>query len=52
MFQNMLGVDPVLMGFGLKTDRLHAPNEHFGIDRFASGIQSVIRFFHHFARQK
>jgi acetylornithine deacetylase/succinyl-diaminopimelate desuccinylase-like protein len=52
MFQQTLGVDPVLMGFGLKTDRLHAPNEHFGIDRFAAGIQSIIRFFHHFGGQK
>jgi acetylornithine deacetylase/succinyl-diaminopimelate desuccinylase-like protein len=51
MFQKALGVDPVLMGFGLKTDQLHAPNEHFGIDRFEKGIQSVIRFFHALAQQ-
>lgn len=48
MFSDALGVEPTLMGFGLKSDCIHAPNEHFGLDRFDKGIESIIRFFHHF----
>jgi len=48
MFKDALGVDAIMLGFGLETDRLHAPNEHFGLDRFEKGLRSIIRFFHHF----
>jgi acetylornithine deacetylase/succinyl-diaminopimelate desuccinylase-like protein len=37
------------MGFGLDSDAIHSPNEHFGLDRFRKGIQSIIRFHHHYA---
>ncbi len=43
-FKNILGLDSVLMGFGLDSDAIHSPNEHFGLDRFQEGIQSIIRF--------
>ena len=33
----------ILMGFGLPTDQIHAPNEHFGIDRLAKGCFVMIR---------
>jgi acetylornithine deacetylase/succinyl-diaminopimelate desuccinylase-like protein len=48
-FQDTLGLDSVLMGFGLDSDAIHSPNEHFGLDRFRKGIQSIIRFHHHYA---
>jgi len=48
-FQDTLGLDSVLMGFGLDSDAIHSPNEHFGLDRFQQGIQSIIRFHHHYA---
>lgn len=44
-FKRILGIDTVLMGFGLNTDALHSPNEHFGLDRFHAGIQTSIRYF-------
>ncbi len=44
MFREVLGVEPVMMGFGLRSDNLHAPDEHFGLDRMARGIEAVIRF--------
>jgi acetylornithine deacetylase/succinyl-diaminopimelate desuccinylase-like protein len=37
------GADPVLFGFALPTDQIHAPNEHFGIDRFENGFVTVCR---------
>jgi acetylornithine deacetylase/succinyl-diaminopimelate desuccinylase-like protein len=43
-FKTILGLDSVLMGFGLNSDALHSPNEHFGLDRFQQGIQTIIRF--------
>ena len=48
-FKDLLGLDSVLMGFGLDTDAIHSPNEHFGLDRFRAGIQSIIRFHAHYA---
>ncbi len=43
-FKEILGLDSVLMGFGLDSDAIHSPNEHFGLDRFQQGIESIIRF--------
>jgi acetylornithine deacetylase/succinyl-diaminopimelate desuccinylase-like protein len=43
-FKNILGLDSVLMGFGLDSDAIHSPNEHFALSRFREGIASIIRF--------
>lgn len=37
------GAQTVLMGFGLGEDNIHAPNEHFGLDRFEMGCITVGR---------
>lgn len=50
-FKNILGLDTILMGFGLYTDSIHSPNEHFGLDRFDQGIRSLIHFFTFFGRE-
>ncbi len=50
-FKEILGLDSVLMGFGLDSDAIHSPNEHFGLDRFQEGIQSIIRFMDLYARR-
>ena len=50
-FQRLLGLDTVLMGFGLNSDALHSPNEHFGLDRFEEGIQASIRFMTAYAER-
>jgi len=43
-FQRTLGVKDILMiGFGLMTDAIHAPNEHLGLDRFHAGRQTHAR---------
>jgi acetylornithine deacetylase/succinyl-diaminopimelate desuccinylase-like protein len=47
-FKDILGLDSVLMGFGLDSDAIHSPNEHFGLDRFQKGIESIIRFHDNF----
>ena len=38
LIQRVLGVDPILMGFGLPDDNLHAPNERFRLGQFYGGI--------------
>lgn len=37
--------DAVLMGMGLDDDHIHAPNEHFGMDRFELGFLTISRIF-------
>lgn len=50
-FKRILGLDSVLMGFGLDSDAIHSPNERFGIDRFHMGIEASIRFLDAYSRQ-
>lgn len=50
-FKKLLGLDSVLMGFGLTSDAIHSPNEHFGLDRYGEGIASIIRFQKHYAEE-
>ena len=50
-FKQILGLDTILMGFGLDEDAIHSPNEHFGLDRFRQGILSIIRFMAYYGEQ-
>ena len=40
---NASGADAVLIGYGLNSDQIHAPNEHFGLDRFRLGFATIYR---------
>lgn len=40
-----LGVDSLLLGFGLPTDGAHAPNEHFDLENLDCGIATMVDFF-------
>jgi len=48
LFQKVLGLDPILLGFGLDTDAIHSPNEHYGVDNYFKGIETIALFFKHF----
>jgi acetylornithine deacetylase/succinyl-diaminopimelate desuccinylase-like protein len=52
LFENTLGVKSVLMGFGLDSDAIHSPNEHFGIFNFLKGIETIAVFYHQYANLK
>ena len=52
LFKKELGLDTVLMGFGLDTDALHSPNEHYGIKNFLIGIETIAAFHKHFGESK
>lgn len=43
--QRHVGMPVILMGFGLPTDNIHGPNEHFRIDLFHRGIDTILNFY-------
>lgn len=49
-FERLMQKKTVLLGFGLRTDNHHSPNEHFGIDNFKNGIETIEQFYHHFVK--
>ena len=52
LFKKELGLDTVLMGFGLDTDALHSPNEHYGIKNFLIGIETIVTFYKYYAEAR
>ncbi|MFW6184864.1 MAG: dipeptidase [Chloroflexota bacterium] len=50
-FQRHLGLETVLMGFGLPDDRIHSPNERFYVPNFYRGIESGIHFLAAYAQR-
>ena len=41
------GAEPVLIGLGLPTDKIHAPNEHFGVERLTQGKEIMKKAIHY-----
>jgi acetylornithine deacetylase/succinyl-diaminopimelate desuccinylase-like protein len=50
MFKSKLGIDTVLMGFGLDSDAIHSPNEHYGLFNYYKGISTIPHFFFQYAK--
>jgi acetylornithine deacetylase/succinyl-diaminopimelate desuccinylase-like protein len=50
LFKRELGLDTVLMGFGLDSDAIHSPNEHYGVKNFLIGIETIVAFYKHYAK--
>ncbi|HTF03037.1 MAG TPA: dipeptidase [Bacteroidia bacterium] len=48
LFKSVLGLDSVLFGFGLDSDALHSPNEHYGIFNYFKGIETIPLFYKHY----
>lgn len=48
LFEKELGSKSVLMGFGLNSDVIHSPNEHFGLFNFYKGIETIPYFFKYY----
>jgi acetylornithine deacetylase/succinyl-diaminopimelate desuccinylase-like protein len=49
LFEKELGVKTVLMGFGLDSDAIHSPNEHYGLFNYYKGIETIPYFYKYFA---
>ena len=50
LFEKELGLKSILMGFGLDSDAIHSPNEHYGLFNFFKGIETIPLFFKYFAQ--
>lgn len=48
LFKSELGLDSILMGFGLNEDAIHSPNEHYGVFNFLKGIETITAFYKHY----
>ena len=46
--QQILNVDPLLMGFGLERDTIHSPNESYLLSQFYKGMESIALFYRYF----
>ncbi len=52
LFEKELGLKSILLGFGLNSDAIHSPNEHYGIFNFLKGIETIPYFFENFSQLK
>jgi acetylornithine deacetylase/succinyl-diaminopimelate desuccinylase-like protein len=48
LFEKELGSKTILMGFGLDSDAIHSPNEHFGVWNYFKGIETIPYFYQYF----
>lgn len=49
LFEQELKSKTILMGFGLDSDAIHSPNEHFGVFNYLKGIETIPLFYKYFA---
>lgn len=49
-FERILGIKSILMGFGLGSDAIHAPNENYPLEQFFKGIETIPYFYEEFAK--
>ena len=50
LFEKELKSKTILMGFGLNSDAIHSPNEHFGVWNYLKGIETIPYFYINFAK--
>ncbi len=49
LFEQELASKSILMGFGLDSDAIHSPNEHFGIFNYLKGIETIPYFYKYYS---
>ncbi|GAA3553223.1 dipeptidase [Snuella lapsa] len=50
LFERELKSKTILMGFGLDSDAIHSPNEHFGVFNYLKGIETIPYFYKYFTK--
>ena len=51
LFEKELGINTLLMGFGLAEDAIHSPNESYALFNYIKGIETIVLFYKHFSRK-
>lgn len=51
LFEDILDAKTVLMGFGLDSDKIHSPNEQFGLENFYKGIETIPWFYYYLVNE-
>ena len=51
LFEKELGTKSILMGFGLNSDAIHSPNEHYGVYNYFKGIETISYFYDYYKKQ-
>lgn len=49
LFESILGLKTVLLGFGLDNDNIHSPNEKYDVFNYFKGIETIPYFHKYFA---
>ena len=52
LFQEELGLETLMMGFGLNSDDIHSPNEHYGLFNYFKGIETLAYFHQIYGAKK
>lgn len=52
LFEQVLGSKSVLMGFGLNSDAIHSPNEHYGLFNLYKGMETIPYYYKYYAELK
>ncbi len=52
LFKKELGLESILMGFGLDEDAIHSPNESYGLFNFYKGIETITSFYTNFSKDE
>lgn len=52
LFEKVLGIKSILMGFGLESDAIHSPNENYPLFNFFKGIETIPHFYQYYSEMK
>ncbi len=52
LFEEVLNMKSILLGFGLDTDAIHSPNEHYGVFNFMKGIETIPYYYQYYTELK
>lgn len=52
LFEKVLGVKTILMGFGLESDAIHSPNENYPVSQFVKGVETIPYFYKYYCELK